>query len=382
MRLPGLSPTRCFADTYAGARAAFLDACAVAGASVESYRHPASGPDGGDLHTDVALAGDPAAARLFVVASGTHGVEGFGGSACQVAFLSDAPDPPEGVALLFVHALNPYGFAHLRRTTEDNVDLNRNFVRHDEPPYNAPYDALHDLLLPADWHGPAHDAASAALGAAVQRDGLRAVQAAITAGQYTHPDGLFYGGTQPVWSNLTWRAVLAKHLAGRTHVAFADLHTGLGAFAAAEVIFRARYDGGGLERARAWYGDVTSSEEGSSVSTVIGGTTHSAVVDAAPGAEVTTVTIEFGTLPGLAVLAALQADNWLTQRGGPAAARAADIKRAIRAAFYPDDDAWRTAVLTSGTEVLRRGVAGLGGLGRNAVPSRGVTTPPSAARVP
>ena len=30
-----------------------------------------------------------------------------------------------------IHALNPFGFAHLRRANEDNVDLNRNFVDHE-----------------------------------------------------------------------------------------------------------------------------------------------------------------------------------------------------------------------------------------------------------
>ena len=32
-----------------------------------------------------------------------------------------------GVAVLYVHGLNPYGFSWWRRTTHENVDLNRNF---------------------------------------------------------------------------------------------------------------------------------------------------------------------------------------------------------------------------------------------------------------
>jgi hypothetical protein len=358
MRLPGLTaaPERCFADAYAPAREAFLAACADAGADVTSFRHPAAGPDGEALHTDVARIGE--GSRLLVVSSGTHGVEGFGGSACEVAFLPLVVPPP-GVEVVLVHALNPYGFAHVRRTTEDNVDLNRNFVDHANPPRNDAYERLHDLLLPADWGGPAHAEASAALLEVVARDGLRAVQSAVTAGQYSRPDGLFYGGHAETWSNRTWRAVLDRYARERTHVAFVDLHTGLGAYGAGEVIFRARYEDGGLARARAWYGAVTSSEEGSSVSTVIGGTTHSAVVGAAPDAQLTTVTLEFGTRPGLEVLAALQADNWLTQRGGPGAPQAKEIKRAIRAAFCPDEDDWRSAVLARGVEVLNLAVAGL-----------------------
>ena len=360
MRLPGVtsSPERCFATDYAGARTAFRDACAEVGAALQSFEHPLAGPDGWSLHTDVAVAGDAGADRVFVVTSGTHGVEGFGGSACQVAFLRDVA-VPSGVAMVAVHALNPWGFAYLRRTTEDNVDLNRNFVDHANPPRNAAYDALHDLLVPEDWGGPAHATTSAALANVVRRDGTRAVQAAITAGQYAHADGLFYGGVRPAWSNAVWRTILATHVVGRGRVAFVDLHTGLGPYGVGEVIFRARYDDGGLARATTWYGTVASSEEGSSVSTVIGGTTHAAVVDAATGAEVTTVTLEFGTRPGLEVLAALQADNWLHAHGDVAAADAVDIKRALRAAFYPEDDDWKSAVLTRGIEVLRLGLTGL-----------------------
>ncbi len=38
----------------------------------------------------------------------------------------------QNTGALLIHALNPYGFAWTRRVTEDNVDLNRNFVDHDK----------------------------------------------------------------------------------------------------------------------------------------------------------------------------------------------------------------------------------------------------------
>ena len=51
-----------------------------------------------------------------------------------------------------VHAINPHGFAWLRRVTEENVDLNRNFVDHGGPhPANDAYDALHPALCPERW---------------------------------------------------------------------------------------------------------------------------------------------------------------------------------------------------------------------------------------
>lgn len=62
---------------------------------------------------------------------GTHGVEAFTGSAIQIEFLREyavkggsEKDP----TMIFVHPMNPFGMKHLRRTNENNVDLNRNGV--------------------------------------------------------------------------------------------------------------------------------------------------------------------------------------------------------------------------------------------------------------
>lgn len=71
--------------------------------------------------------------RFVLHISGTHGPEGFVGSAIQTAMLTffkkhstyENKDLP---TLVFVHALNAYGFKHNRRVNENNVDLNRNFL--------------------------------------------------------------------------------------------------------------------------------------------------------------------------------------------------------------------------------------------------------------
>jgi hypothetical protein len=96
----------------------------IAGAVVESHVHPsARGPDDGELAMDVARVGPPDADALLVVSSATHGVEGFCGSGIQVALLGDpavaAALASSGAALLLVHAVNPYGFAHVRRTNAE-----------------------------------------------------------------------------------------------------------------------------------------------------------------------------------------------------------------------------------------------------------------------
>jgi len=79
----------CFASSYANARAKFLKAATAAQGEVRSYLHPAKkAPDGGPLAIDVACFGDSKAARQALFLSGTHGQEGFAGSAVQIGWLN------------------------------------------------------------------------------------------------------------------------------------------------------------------------------------------------------------------------------------------------------------------------------------------------------
>lgn len=129
--------------------------------------------------------------------SGTHGVEGFCGSGCQVALLADGfvEARPSGCAVVLLHALNPYGFAWLRRVNEDGVDLNRNFQDFSQPlPDSSAYEELHDALVPREWDGLVRAEADRALAEYVAKRDMRAYQAAVSTGQYTRPTGLFCGG--------------------------------------------------------------------------------------------------------------------------------------------------------------------------------------------
>ena len=115
---------------------------------------------------------------------------------------------PKDTGALIVHAINPYGFAWTRRVNEDNVDLNRNFVDHDKGyPKNDGYLALADAILPKTWAKEDLESTQRVLDAYAQKNGAFALQGAITGGQYTHADGVFYGGSKPTWSNRTIRAI-------------------------------------------------------------------------------------------------------------------------------------------------------------------------------
>ncbi len=147
----GIRINNYFSSDYQEARHKFLEASTAIGANIESFKNPNPGPEGEPLYTDVALIGPKDAAVILVLVSGTHGVEGFAGSGIQTGLLQQgiASVLNPNVSIVMIHAINPYGFAHLRRFNEDNVDLNRNFVDHTRPyPPNQGYEELADAINP------------------------------------------------------------------------------------------------------------------------------------------------------------------------------------------------------------------------------------------
>jgi Protein of unknown function (DUF2817) len=353
-----------FASSYQQARAKFLAAAAARGAMLETHVLPGlRGAEGEELALDVGRIGPATAKSLLVLTSATHGVEGFCGSGAQVALLHDdgvveAIDDC-GAAVLFVHALNPYGFSHLRRVNEDNVDLNRNFRDFGAPaPVNAGYRELHELLLPASWPPPA--ASEARLRAWIADRGEKAMQAAMTAGQSSHPEGLFFGGAQPTWSNRTLRDVLRRHADAARRIGWIDVHTGLGPSGHGEKIFAARDDAAALARARAWWGpEVTSFYDGSSTSAALTGVMFNAFHDECPDAEFTGIALEFGTVPLPEVLMALRAEAWLHGHPDAPSRLATAIRRRMRDAFYVDTDAWKEQVGRQARDAMLRALEGL-----------------------
>jgi uncharacterized protein DUF2817 len=353
-----------FAPTYDAARALFRQAAARSGATVVSYHHPESpGPQGEPLTIDVARLGAQQPECALLIISGTHGVEGFCGSGCQVGLLTDRLHEalPAAGCLVLVHALNPYGFAWLRRVNEDGVDLNRNFIDFSQPlPSSEAYEALHASLVPGSWHGPERERADATLQGLMQQHGLRAFQSALTAGQYTRPTGLFYGGERPSWSAERLGEILRRDLpATARRIAVLDLHSGLGppAYGEPAVITESREE---LERTRRWYGpevrDLMSDE---SVSAAIRGSVASGVRAALPDREITYVGLEFGTRPMLEVLAALRADHCLSSVPDADPAELRQARQQMRTAFYCETAPWQTAVYGRVADFVFRASRGL-----------------------
>jgi ribosomal protein S18 acetylase RimI-like enzyme len=355
--------TDCGSESYSQARTVFLHACADAGAELRSYRHPLPGPDGAALFLDEARCGPAEARRVLFVASGTHGIEGFCGSAIQTFLLRThlTRRLPADVALVLVHAVNPWGFAWRRRVNEDNVDVNRNFLDHTAPhPENPDYDRLYDALNPVRLDEATVASGLGALRRFEHEHGPEASYRALSGGQYRHPQGVQYGGCEPVWSNRVLRRVWTRHARYAELAVYVDLHSGLGPCGTGLLLQTAAEESIGAQLARTWWPDVIRSAPARATNAALAsGLIGPAFVAAHPDAAAVAAVLEFGTRDFTEVILAVQADNWLHHHGD----RDSEVGRAIgqrmRDAFFVDDGEWKTRIFERAQEIVHQTLAGM-----------------------
>ncbi len=356
-----------FSQKYSEARRKFLEATASAGLAVTSHKHPLPGIEGEDLALDVALDGDLAAGKLLIVSSGCHGVEGYCGSGVQVFALHDAEwretARSQGIAVLYLHALNPYGFSFCSRTTHENVDLNRNFSDYSQPRQpNLAYRDVHAMLVPEQW--PPDPENMTQIQAYIQAKGIKGFQAAVSGGQNEYPDGLFYAGAGPTWSNLTLRSVLKHYAANVKNLAWIDLHTGLGPPGIGERIFAGPNDPVAYQRTVAWWSGggstpVTSTYQGTSASASLTGQMFYGVLEEMPQSQYTGIAMEYGTVPIMETMQALRADQWVRRHPEAPAGKAASLRRQVRDAFYTDTDLWKGQIISQARQAMFQAADGL-----------------------
>lgn len=355
-----------FPADYVSSAERFRRVASDLGAVPGRYDNPNRGPLDEALATDTAWFGPRDADRVLVLVSGTHGVEGFCGAGAQLDWMTQGGPAslPERTAALLIHAINPYGFAWLRRTTEEGVDLNRNAIVFEEGlPANPGYTELAAHFVPPSLDAETLAQADAALAAYRQKHGQFAYDVARSAGQYTHPHGIFYGGTGPTWAMRTIGAICRDNrLAGRKGVAVVDYHTGLGSFGYGEPIVGHKPGTSGQARCRAWYGQSLGEPLlGTSASVPIGGLTQYAWERLVGADRLTFVALEFGTFAADIGTAALRAEHWLHARG--AVDWSSEITRSIKAElrrfYYPGTRDWQELVLLRSRQILAQATAGL-----------------------
>ena len=358
---------RSFSDTYEEARENFIDAAQDRRINIVGYENPNRGPQGEYLACDTAWAGSEKAPHVLVVISGTHGVEGFCGSACQIDWLTAHNDAQlsDRTAVLLIHAINPYGFAWLRRVTEEGCDLNRNFVDFTDPlPINPGHDKLVEYFVPLSLDEATLLTAETQIQRFRDEEGERAFQTARKGGQYRHAHSMFFGGFGPSWARETLETIINDNeLRSRDFVSIIDFHTGLGPFGYGEPISGHLPDTPGFDWVRRVYGNsVGVPELGTSSSIPLHGTQRE-LWARLMGERYAYVALEYGTFSQERSRLALRADHWLHNQNEVdwALPETHAIKAELKWHYYPASNDWKEMVLWRSRQLIRQSTDAIAG---------------------
>ena len=247
-----------FSESYSVGRKKFHEVCSRAGLKIEPHiNSQANAPAADELAMDVVWCGPAKAEKVMLITCGTHGLEAAPGAATILKWIDDGAHQhlPNSTAVMIVHAVNPYGWAHSSRSNEDNVDINRNFLDHNAPyPKNPVYGELHDLVISDDVSNYGLDVSIQKFHDYSRQNGANTAIHGITGGQFTNNQGLSYGGVAPGWSNETLLKSVREKLVFAKKVAAIDWHTGIGEFAEPFIIIEDTKHSKMFNRAAGWWG--------------------------------------------------------------------------------------------------------------------------------
>lgn len=331
-----------FSKDYPEAKERFIAAARMAEAKLDQLTLQSVGLSGEALTVDTAILGDLSSSKILLHTSGIHGVEGFAGSAIQLAALSKNIPKPSDVSLVFVHILNPYGMAWSRRVNENNVDLNRNFLGPGES-YNGChpiYKKLDPFLNPSraqTWFWPQ-------LVYNLGRVGFTALKDAIVQGQYDFRNGLFFGGQDLEEGPALYKNWLKKNVKAPKVVLALDVHTGLGRFGE-EVLF-----------CHTNHRPPNIGKKFTALSEPIGykvrGGLESLTHEVFPNSQWVHFTQEFGTYSMPKILRVLREENFHFCRERKIGASEIELKKIMN----PEDQRWQHHVVEQGVETLKRSI--------------------------
>ncbi len=348
-----------FSPDYLTARTRFRTAATQQGCNLETYSIAHQTPQGEDLTIDVALAGSQHPKRVIILSGGLHGVEGFAGSAIQIALLENYLSQLNQIsdtALILIHGLNPYGFAYLRRCNQDNVDLNRSFLLPEQHYQGSPkdYEKLDKILNPSTEPSPWEPVFIKAL-ALILRYGNTTLKKTIPVGQHDFPRGLFFGGHSASKTQEILQENLPRWVNNAQHILHLDFHTGLGKkfsylLLPTETTTLERYQGltQNFDRNR------LASWKPEGITYPIRGDMGRWCQTLFPQSIYDFLTVEFGTYSTMEVMKTLRVENCAYWWGKPETASYQLIKQRMMEVFCPSDQRWRQAVITQGLKLVQQ----------------------------
>ena len=357
-----------FSNSYAEAAGRFAIACqelASAGHNVEHQRLKLGmkGPVGEDLAIDIAVIGSLSSGKALMSSSGVHGVEGYPGSAIQLSIMDKLVKIPpfEDHAVIFIHAVNPYGMAWWRRFNENNVDLNRNFLRLDEKYSGVPenYHKFKDFINPKTI--PKKNEYSFKIRAflLVLKHGFSKIKQAVAEGQYQYPTAIQYGGSKLEKGPSMLIKWMEENLSTTRNLFAIDHHTGLGPSGHDTLLLPLELKKNDPERfeklQQLFPGHIELLDAESGVGYEIKGDIHQGLVNRFSNISWTYVTQEFGTFNPVKVIRANRDENRWTQWGDHIDENEAKnhwTRYELLRIFNPKDEIWQEKIVPRGNIVF------------------------------
>lgn len=306
----------------------------------------------------MAIGGSTTPERVVIISSGLHGIEGFFGSALQLALLeslSSGFSLAANVKIVLIHALNPFGFAWRRRWNEDNIDLNRNFLLPAEAFEGSPadYANFNAFLNPSAPPSKFEPYLLKAIWLILQY-GMTQLKNTLPVGQYDFPKGLFFGGHTPAQTQVILANHLSEWIGPAINILHLDFHTGLGPWGTYKLLLPVPQASAAFARLVERFGAECfepCSQEG--VSYQIRGGLASWCQNLFPDRCYDLLTAEFGTYSTIQVLKALRAENRAHWWGKPNQSYEW-TKADLVEMFAPASEQWREKCIAHGLDLCRR----------------------------
>jgi predicted deacylase len=306
-----------------------------------------------ELGTDIVYLGDRAADTVFVLISGTHGVEGYCGSAIQRFLLEQlgAIALPENTAILMVHSLNPWGMHWARRCDEAGIDLNRNFIDFTKPEaLPTEYDDVVQTLLNSSDRYQEMRLQS-------EKYGQAEFDRIFSGGQYVYSWAPFFGGKEPAHGRRVIEHLIKEYGLAERQTLVIDLHTGLGPWSFGELISDHPVDSAGNQQAKRYFGAaIANAHEGASFSVPKSGLMdycfHQIMQE-----QGFFLTLEFGSYGTAELFEVLLSEHVFWKESPPAAFQDPQYqfhRQRMIEHFCPNDLIWQQAVLFKAWQVFSR----------------------------
>lgn len=344
-----------FSKSYSQARKLYLKKAKQQQAQLFSITHPMLGQEGEELAMDVAQLGTGDSA--IVTVSATHGVEGFYGSAVQSALMDKQfHKMATGVKMIHVHSLNPWGFSHLRRANENNIDVNRNFWTKPPTEFNAAYKKIEEWANPKGLSKKILSKSNSSIETFLKKRSHDELKVALFGGQTAFRDGQLYAGHGWSWSRLALEKVMRSIMPCTDKLFFVDLHTGLGPSGFPDLLCTYPAKSWQQKRIQNIFGSLANMDE-KNVATgqKVANETNSAV-DAwsldYTSLKSISITLECGTVAIDEMLSALRLEQALYVHGG-SQRQYRDIKQKLKDAFYVQTNKWEDSSLNHTYNYMR-----------------------------